>query len=150
MPSPRRAQQITTQTLIQEANIVLPETSPQPHVLVDVAAVPEYGTFDPSKLSSESNLAGERSSKERLPRTLRHSSSHSSQRSAISEQSEHQPLMPSSQPPPEAENILGKVSQDIMPFAGTMSFIRRRFVRSRSTDNQIPSNNVGISVSHHH
>ncbi|KAF5312327.1 hypothetical protein D9619_002547 [Psilocybe cf. subviscida] len=145
-PSPRRAQRITTQTLIQETSVALPETSSQPHVLVDVTAEPDYGTFDPSKLSSEANPAGEGSSKERIPRTLRHSSSNSSQRSAVSAQSEHQPLMPSSQPPPEAENIMGKVSRDMIPFAGTISLIRRGFQGSRSTDEQSPSNHPEIEA----
>lgn len=124
LPSPRKAQRITTRTVISP-----PHTDASPlHgscPLVDcdpiIPPINAYGTFDPQKLSSKSGISP--SSTHRL---LRHSPSHASHLSSISGQSQHQPLLPSSQPPPN-ESVMDQVSGDLIPFAGTISMLRRQF-----------------------
>ncbi|KAF8971759.1 Bestrophin, RFP-TM, chloride channel-domain-containing protein [Flammula alnicola] len=129
LPSPRRAHRIATETLIvQPPSEASPPRASSSHVLVDVDVDPiippinAYGTFDPKKLSSGSRA----SSTGAVHRLLRRSASQSSQLSSLSAQSQHQPLLPSSQPPPD-DNVMDKISSDLIPFAGTISLLRQQF-----------------------
>jgi len=121
LPTPRKAQRITTRTVISPPHT---EASfPQGSCLnADcdpiIPPINAYGTFDPQKLSGEPSSSTHRS--------LRHSPSQASHLSSISAQSQHQPLLPSSQPPIN-ENVMDQVSRDLIPFAGTISMLRRQF-----------------------
>ena len=112
LPLPRKAQRITTKTHMHSqppplrARSVSPGLSLEPSDPV-IPAINAYGTFDPTKLSSSSPPQPSH-----LP-PLRRSASHSSH---LSSQSQHQPLLPSTQPP--ADTVMGKVSSDLIPFPG--------------------------------
>ncbi|KAF9479416.1 UPF0187-domain-containing protein [Pholiota conissans] len=132
LPSPRRAQQITKETTVSPAPPKVPS-----HILVDVepteiqpTVIPPinaYGTFDPAKLASTSRSPS--SSSSGLQPMLRKTSS-TSDLSVNSTQSQHQPLLPSTQPPPQ-DNVLDKVSGDLIPFAGVISSLRRRLGKAQ-------------------
>ncbi|KJA28372.1 hypothetical protein HYPSUDRAFT_155545 [Hypholoma sublateritium FD-334 SS-4] len=121
LPPPRRAQQITKET-------DFPTTPPLDTGLVsahingrnDSAVGDTYGTFVPNGLSAAST------STHSLIHNLLHKGSHSSVVSTASTRSQHQPLLPSSQPPPEG-NVMDQVSEDMIPFAGMISSLMRQF-----------------------
>jgi len=119
LPSPRKAQRITTQTITlppQADSSLLQGTSSPPDDNDPIISPNAYGTFDSHKLFSKSGAANRR---------LGHSSSQASL-SSISVQSQHQPLLPSSQPPAN-DNVMDKVSGDLIPFAGVITMLRRQF-----------------------
>jgi hypothetical protein len=111
LPIPRKAQRITTNTHNhsqppRRARSVSPDLSLEPSDPV-IPAINAYGTFDPTKLTSSSPPGPSH-----LP-PLRRSVSHSSH---LSSQSQHQPLLPSTQPP--ADTVMDKISSDLIPFPG--------------------------------
>lgn len=124
LPSPRKAQRITTQTatLPTQVNSSPPQETSFPPSDDDpiIPPINTYGTFDPHKLLSQP-----RASSSSTSRGLRHSSSHASHLSSISAQSQHQPLLPSSQP--ADDSVMDKISSDLIPFASTISMLRRQF-----------------------
>jgi putative membrane protein len=124
LPSPRKAQRITTQTatLPAQANSSPPQGTSSPPSDDDpiIPPINAYGTFDPHKLLSQSRVSSSSTN-----RGLRHSSSHASHLSSISTQSQHQPLLPSSHP--ANDNVMDKISSDLIPFASTISMLRRQF-----------------------
>ncbi|KAF8161654.1 Bestrophin, RFP-TM, chloride channel-domain-containing protein [Crassisporium funariophilum] len=122
LPSPRRGQRITTQTVIAQT---VPEdsyahvpTAPPTDTDPEIPPINAYGTFDAAKLSS-----GSRATSRHL---LKRSASQASGLSTVSTQSQHQPLLPGSQPPVD-DNVMDKVSGDLIPFAGIISMLRRQF-----------------------
>ncbi|KIK00193.1 hypothetical protein K443DRAFT_679370 [Laccaria amethystina LaAM-08-1] len=111
LPLPRKAQRITTNAHNhsqppRRARSVSPDLSLEPSDPV-IPAINAYGTFDPTKLTSSSPPRPSH-----LP-PLRRSASHSSH---LSSQSQHQPLLPSTQPP--ADTVMDKISSDLIPFPG--------------------------------
>ncbi|KIM45329.1 hypothetical protein M413DRAFT_442007 [Hebeloma cylindrosporum] len=126
LPSPRKAQRITTQTVTMpsQADSSPPQgtSSPPPDRDPIIPPINAYGTFDPDKLFSKSTVPSSSPN-----RGLRHSPSQASHLSSISSiHSQHQPLLPSSRPPAN-DNVMDKVSGDLIPFAGTISMLRRQF-----------------------
>lgn len=112
LPLPRKAQRITTKTQMhsQQPSCRARSVSPDPSLESSdpvIPAINAYGTFDPTKLSSSSPPRHSH-----LP-PLRRSTSHSSH---LSSQSQHQPLLPSTQPP--ADTVMDKISSDLIPFPG--------------------------------
>ena len=124
LPTPRKAQRITTQTvtLSPKADSSHPQGRSSPPADNDpiIPSINAYGTFDPHKLLSKSRVSSSPTNG-----GLRHSSSHASQLSSISTQSQHQPLLPSSHP--TNDNMMDQISGDLIPFAGTISMLRRQF-----------------------
>ena len=119
LPTPRKAQRITTQT------VALPsQTDSLPPQWTSSPPADAYGTFDSHKILSKS-----RESSSSTNRGLRHSSSQTSHLSSISEQSQHRPLLPSSQPPAN-DTVMDEISGDLIPFAGIISMLKRQFARS--------------------
>ncbi|CAA7268873.1 unnamed protein product [Cyclocybe aegerita] len=115
LPEPRKAQRITTQTVIRTEQSRPPRSSSSSSdVNPIIPPINAYGTFDPSRLTSPSH------------HSLRRSPSQGSHLSNASSTSQHQPLLPSSQPPPE-DNVMDKVSSDLIPFAGIISMLKRQF-----------------------
>ena len=121
LPTPRKAQRITTRTVISPPHTGI---SPQQGSCLPVDCDPiippinAYGTFDSQKLTGVPSPSTHRG--------LRHSPSQASHLSSISGLSQHQPLLPSSQPPTN-ENVMDQVSGNLIPFAGTISMLRRQF-----------------------
>ncbi|EDR01137.1 uncharacterized protein LACBIDRAFT_312458 [Laccaria bicolor S238N-H82] len=112
LPVPRKAQRITTKTHMhsqpppRRARSVSPDLSLEPSDPA-ILTINAYGTFDPNKLTSSSPPQPSH-----LP-PLRRSASHSSH---LSSQSQHQPLLPSTQPP--ADTVMDKISSDLIPLPG--------------------------------
>lgn len=104
---------------------------PSSHIFVDmhpiIPPINAYGTFDPSRLASTSRA----SSSSALHPLLR-KGSNSSDLSSVSAQSHHQPLLPSAQPPPQ-DNVMDKVSGDLIPFGSAISALRRRLGQGSKT-----------------
>jgi len=88
------------------ARSVSPDLSLEPTDPV-IPAINTYGTFNHTKLTSSSPPRPSH-----LP-PLRRSTSHSSH---LSGQSQHQSLLPSTQPP--ADTVMDKISSDLIPFPG--------------------------------
>ncbi|KDR72660.1 hypothetical protein GALMADRAFT_252832 [Galerina marginata CBS 339.88] len=146
LPSPRRAQRITTQTIITEApessspsptpsHLQSPLSSPLVDVDVDpiVPPINAYGTFnafDPTKLSSGPPGSSSGPPPPRGHPLLKHRASLNSQLSLASVSSfatsQHRPLLPSAQPP-RTDNMMDKVAGDLIPFAGTIAMLREQF-----------------------
>jgi len=106
---PRKAQLITTETHMhsqQAPRRVGSDLSLEPSDQVD-SAINAYGTFDPTQLISSSPPGS--SHRPPLKRTGPHSTRFSSE-------SQHQPLLPSMQPP--ANTVMDKISPDFIPFPG--------------------------------
>jgi predicted membrane chloride channel (bestrophin family) len=115
---PRRAQQITTKTTMN-ASVTPAHASTSSFGVSVVAPVNEYGTFDSNRLSTEPNSFSTVHPQHVLKRTSSHSSN-------LSSASEHQELLPSSQP--QKTGILDTVSADLVPFAGALASLKQQFV----------------------
>ncbi|KAH9477665.1 UPF0187 protein [Psilocybe cubensis] len=111
LPSPRKAQRITSQIVNFDTPVTRPVVSSTPssssssrHAYIDIDADPiippinAYGTFDPNNLGPASRR--------------RHVDL--SESSSISAHNEHRLLMPSSQPP-KNDNVMDKVHKDLIP-----------------------------------
>jgi putative membrane protein len=127
---------ITKETTLSPAPPEIPTLEgPSSHIFVDmnpiIPPINAYGTFDPSRLASTS-----RASSSSALRPLLRKGSNSSDLSSVSGQSQHQPLLPSAQPP--QDNVMDNVAGDLIPFGGAISAIRRRFGRG-STAQQAPA-----------
>ncbi|KAF5317118.1 hypothetical protein D9611_003507 [Ephemerocybe angulata] len=127
--SPRRGHRITTQVSAAQSGIPVPPTplvastskdSYQPPAAERPTADPmvppinAYGTFDPSILTNRSVPSTSQRPRERSASPASHFSSISSI---------NQPLLPSTQPP--NQDMMNKVSPDLIPFAGLMTSIKR-------------------------
>ncbi|PPQ93138.1 hypothetical protein CVT25_003519 [Psilocybe cyanescens] len=126
LPSPRKAQRITSQTVIINApqpSSLSPPPPTQPssspssssprQVYADIDSDPiippinAYGTFD-------------------FASTSRRHYHDLSAKSSVSTLSQHRPLMPSSQPP-KSDNVMDKVDGNLIPFANMIAVLKRRF-----------------------
>lgn len=112
LPVLRKAQRITTKTHMHSQSPPRRARSVSPDLSLETSdpAIPTinaYGTFDRNKLSSSSPPQPSQ-----LP-PLRRSASHSSH---LSSQSQHQPLLPSTQPP--VDTVMDKISSDLIPLRG--------------------------------
>jgi len=121
---PRKAHRISTQPATPQAQ-PSPATpaAPLPEFLGDpvIPPVNAYGTFEtPSRASS----------RHYLPHA--HSSTSLRSQSSQSVHSQHQPLMPSTQP--EHEGVMNKVSGDLIPFMSYFYLFRRKLMSGRSPD----------------
>lgn len=137
LPPPRRGHRITTKVSAAESGIAVTVTSPTSnsdavssqshHFSSSSAANPvipplnAYGTFDPSVTLMRSRSVPSASKKTDVL-TSNSAASSTSHLSSIS--NVNQPLLPSTQPP--AQDVMHKVSRDLIPFAGMVSTIKRR------------------------
>ncbi|KAF8809755.1 UPF0187-domain-containing protein [Phlegmacium glaucopus] len=113
--SSRRTQQVTTHTARHEENpsaVRLHEADPI------IPPINAYGTFDPAKLTANDSTSPS-------GHLLRRSPSSISQLSNSSAQSRHQALLPSSQSPNQ-DTILNKISGDLIPFAGIITWLTKQ------------------------
>jgi hypothetical protein len=97
---PRRARSVSPDRSLEPSDPAIPATN-------------AYGTFDPTKFT----LSSPPRPSHRPP--ARSSGPHSSH---LSVQSQHQPLLPSTQPP--ADTVMGKVSSDLIPLPGFAALFR--------------------------
>ncbi|KAF6748700.1 Bestrophin, RFP-TM, chloride channel-domain-containing protein [Ephemerocybe angulata] len=128
--SPRRGHRITTQVSAAQSGIPItavpplvastskdsyqPPAAERPIPDPMVPPINAYGTFDPSTLTNRSVPSTSQRPRERSASPASHFSSISSI---------NQPLLPSTQPP--NQDMMNKVSRDLIPFAGLMTSIKR-------------------------